>query len=239
MRITLDFLIDTNAVGILAKITLLLLERNFTIIARSKEKSKHHDEKYHLILSLSYYRDKKLSDEIVNQLIQELKVIEHVHEVLKTDLKNKASLLTISNYIVQKYPDVMVALNAYIKKLDQEGEENKAAILYQVGEIVGKKIATNHYKSLQIDRSIAKALKKIVLPVISPFALAKVIDNELHVSVCPFCLGLKKTVTVPQCDFLRGLITGLINTKQHVFVEEIKCRAQKNTACIFLVNKQY
>ncbi len=239
MKITLDFLIDTNAVGILARITLLLMEKNFIIVDHSREKPKHHNEKYHLILSLSYNYE-KLSNEIVDSLIQELKTVEHVHEVLKTDLKNKESLLTIGNHIVQSYPDIMIPLNEYAKKLDREDEENKTAILYEVGKMVGKKIAINHYKFLHIDESITKALKKIVLPVISPFSLAKVIDNELHVSVCPFCMSPEESiVTVTQCDFLTGFIVGLIKTKQDVYVEKIKCRAYKSKTCIFSVSKKY
>ena len=234
---TLDFLIDTNAVGILAKITLLVMEKRFTIVERSKKKSDR-DEHYHLILSLAY-NGEELTDVIANSLIQKLKAIEQVHQVLKTDLNNKDTLLTIGNNIAQKYPDVVGYLGDYAKKLDEDGEENKAAILYEVGEMVGKKIALNHYKSLRTNNSISKALKKIVLPVISPFALAKIIDNELHVSVCPFCMGVNSLKTTPQCDFLTGLISGLINTKQNVRVEEIKCRVQKNPACIFLVSKKY
>lgn len=236
MKITLDFLIETDAVGILAKITLLVIEKNFTIIGRSKEKLED-NEQYHLILSLSYNRG-ILDNNMVNSLIEELKTIEQVHEVLKTDLRNQDSLLSIGNNIVQKYPNVIGCLNEYEKKLDDNGEKNKAEILYDVGEMVGKKIAINHYKLLIVDDSIAIALKKIVLPSISPFALAKVIDNELHVSVCPFCMGANIS-TIPQCDFLTGLISGLIKTKQNVSVEEIKCRAQRNSACIFLVNKKY
>ncbi len=234
---TLDFLIDTDAVGILAKITLLVMEKKFTIVERSKEKSKC-DKHYHLILSLAY-NGEVLTDVIINSLIQELKAIAQVHEVLKTDLNNKNTLLIIGNNIAQKYPDIVGYLNDYTKKLDEDREENKAAILYEVGEMVGKKIAINHYKSLKTDNSIGKALKKIVIPVISPFALAKIIDNELHVSVCPFCMGLNSLKTTPQCDFLTGLISGLINTKQNVRVEEIRCRAQKNPACVFLVSKKY
>ena len=234
---TLDFLIETNAVGILAKITLLVMEKKFTIVQRSKEKSKH-DEYYHLILSLTY-NDDELTDIIINNLIQELKTITQIHEVFKTDLNNKNTLLTISNNITQKYPDIVGYLNDYAKKLDNDGEENKAAILYEIGKMAGKKIATNHYKSLNTDNSIGKALKKIVLPIISPFALAKIIDNELHVSVCPFCMGANSLKTTPQCDFLTGLISGLINTKQNVCVKEISCRVQKNPACIFLVSKKY
>jgi predicted hydrocarbon binding protein len=235
--ITLDFLIDTDAVGILAKITLLVMEKKFTITERSKKKSER-DEYYHLILSL-LYNGEKLTNIIVNGLIQELKATTQIHEVFKTDLNNKDTLLTVSNNIAQKYPDILGYLNDYTKKLDNDGEENKAAILYEIGERVGKKIAINHYKSLQIGNSIGKALKKIVLPVISPFALAKIIDNELYVSVCPFCVEVNNLKTMPQCDFLTGLISGLINTKQNVHVKEISCRAQKSSACVFLVSKKY
>lgn len=237
MKLTLNFLIDTEAVGILAKITLLVMEKNFSIAERSKENAAS-DKQYHLILSLSY-NSGNLTDAIVDSLIEELKTIDQVHEVLKTDLKNKDSLLAISNIIVQKYPDIMGYIRDYEQKLDADKEENKASILYEVGEMVGKKIAMSKYKSLKVDDSIAKALKKIVLPVISPFALAKIKDNELHVSVCPFCMGADSSLTTPQCNFLTGFISGLVNTKENVQVEEIKCRVQKNSACVFLVSKKY
>ncbi|NOQ34549.1 MAG: DUF2405 domain-containing protein [Methylococcaceae bacterium] len=237
MNITLDFLVDTEAVGILSKITLLVMQKDFVIVERSTEKAEN-EAQQHLIISLTYNYD-KLTDEILDNLIQELKAIDQVHDVTKNNLKNKDSLLTISNSIMKKYPDIMGSIKEYTKKLDEDGEENKAAVLYEVGEIVGKKIAVDQYRKLNVNDSIAKGLKKIVLPVISPFALAKIKDSELHVSMCPFCMGADATATVPQCDFLTGLISGLLSTKQNVEVEEVKCRAQKMPACVFLISKKY
>lgn len=236
MKITLDCLLDKDAVGILAKITLLVMQKDFSIEKRTEENAER-DDQSHLILSLTYNYE-KLSDEIVDSLIKELKAIEQVHDVSKNTLKNTDSLITISNELATKYPDIMGCLKDYIKKLDEDGEENKAAVLYEVGEIVGKRIAISKYKSLNTDDSIGKALKKIVLPVISPFSLAKIKDNELHVSVCPFCAGAAESET-PQCDFLTGLISGLIGIKQNIKVEEIQCRVQKMPACVFLVSKKY
>jgi predicted hydrocarbon binding protein len=231
MNITLDFVIKANSVGILAKITLIVMEHDFTIIERSK--TDH--EANHLMLSLSY-NDGIPDPKQVHRLLEALKTLTQINTVLKTDLKNTDSLLTISNTIVQKYPNIIGCLHEYEQKLDKNGENNKAAILYDVGQRVGKKIALHYYKGLMIDDSITNALKKIVLPVISPFALAKITDNELHVSICPFCIKADN-LTVPQCDFLTGLISGLINTKKTFYVKEIACRAQQNAACVFLVTK--
>lgn len=237
MKITLDCLIDSEAAGVLAQITLLMMQKDFSIVERTQEKAEQ-DDQYHLIFSITY-NYKQLTDEILDNLIQELKAIDNVYDVSKNTLKNTDSLIHISSEIVRLYPDIMGCIKDYTKKLNDDGEENKAAILYEVGEIVGKKIAINNYKTLSIDGSIGKALKKIILPVISPFALAKIKDNELHVSICPFCMGIEEATT-PQCDFLTGLISGLICLKQdNIQVKEVQCRAQKMPECVFLISKKY
>jgi predicted hydrocarbon binding protein len=147
------------------------------------------------------------------------------------------TLLSITDVLAEKYPNIMGCLKEFSHQLEES--EEKSAILYEIGEIVGNKVALNKYKSVKIDDSIAIALKKIVLPAISPFALAKIKENELHLSLCPFCIDIKHAVTKVQCDFLTGFISGLIGTKMSVKVEEVQCRAQKNPACVFLVSKKY
>lgn len=147
------------------------------------------------------------------------------------------TLLSITDVLAEKYPNIMGNLKEFSHQL--EDGDDKATILYEIGEIVGNKIAISKYKAIKTDDSIAAVLKKIVLPAISPFALAKIKENEVHLSLCPFCIDIKHQVTSAQCDFLTGFISGLISARQSVQVIEVQCRAQKNPACVFLVSKKY
>lgn len=146
-------------------------------------------------------------------------------------------LLSITDVIAQKHPDIMGSFKEFTNSL--ANDELKPLLMYDMGEAVGRKIFHSKYKTLKIDDSIGQALKKIVLPTISPFSLAKIKENELHVSVCPFCIHIKEATSSVQCNFLTGLISGLISPKQQVTVVEVQCRAQKHPACVFLVNKKY
>jgi predicted hydrocarbon binding protein len=147
------------------------------------------------------------------------------------------TLLSITDVIARKHPDIMGCLKEFTNNLDDN--EYKHLIVYDMGEAVGRKIFHSKYKSLKGDDSVGQALKKIVLPTVSPFTMAKIKENELHVSICPFCIHIKEIASSAQCDFLSGLICGLITPIQPVTVTEVQCRAQKASACVFLVNKKY
>jgi predicted hydrocarbon binding protein len=146
-------------------------------------------------------------------------------------------LVSITEILAQKHPDIMAYLKEFSAALD--GKDYKPLIMYDMGVEVGKKIFINKYKTLKTDDAIGTLLKKIVLPTVSPFLLAKIKENELHVTVCPFCIHIKEQVSTVQCDFLSGLICGLIDEKLTVSVSEVQCRARKDPACVFVVNKKY
>ena len=147
------------------------------------------------------------------------------------------TLLSITDVIARKHPDIMGCLKEFSRSL--EDNEDKHLIMRDMGEVVGGKIFLSKYKNLKVDGSVGDALKKIVLPTVAPFTMAKIKENELHVAVCPFCIHIKEMATTVQCDFLSGLICGLISHSQQVIVTEVQCRAQKKPACVFLVNKKY
>ncbi len=146
-------------------------------------------------------------------------------------------LLSITDVIAQKHPDIMGYLKEFSAGL--EGKDYKPLIMYDMGVEVGRKIYLSKYKTVKTDDAIGTLLKKIVLPTISPFTLAKIKENELHVNVCPFCIHIKEAVSTVQCDFLSGMISGLMEAKLQVNVTEVQCRARKDPACVFLVNKKY
>lgn len=147
------------------------------------------------------------------------------------------TLLSITDVIAKKHPDIMGCLKEFSR--DLEDNEDRRLIMYDMGEAVGKKLFLNKYKSQKLDGSVGDALKKIVLPTVAPFTMAKIKENELHVTICPFCIHIKEMAAAAQCDFLSGLICGLISHNQKVIVTEVQCRAQKKPACVFLVNKKY
>lgn len=145
-------------------------------------------------------------------------------------------LLSIIDIIAQKHPDIMGSVKEFTNSLPND--DQKHLILYNVGEGVGRRVFLKKYKPIKDDDFIAQSLKKIVLPSVSPFSMAKIKDNELHVTVCPFCFHIKEQQSACQCHFLTGFICGLIGPEE-VSVVEIQCRAQKNPACVFQVNKKY
>ena len=147
------------------------------------------------------------------------------------------NLLSITDVIAQKYPNIMASFKEFNGSLAES--KYKPLVMYDMGVEAGRKIFLSKYKSLKVDDSIGQMLKKIVLPTIEPFSLAKIKENELHVTMCPFCIHIKEATSSAQCDFLRGLICGLISPIQQVSVAEVQCRAQKHSACVFLVNKKY
>jgi predicted hydrocarbon binding protein len=147
------------------------------------------------------------------------------------------TLLSITDVIARKHPDIMGCLKDFSSQL--KDNDSKRLIMYDIGEEAGRKLFLSKYKPPKGDDSIGTALKKIVLPTVSPFTMAKIKENELHVSICPFCIHIKEATSTAQCDFLSGFICGLISPIQPVVVTEVQCRAQKNPACIFLVNKKY
>lgn len=147
------------------------------------------------------------------------------------------NLLSITEVIAQKHPNIMASFKEFSGSLAES--QYKPLVMYEIGEEVGRKLFLSKYKSVKVDDSIGQVLKKIVLPTIEPFSLAKIKENELHVTMCPFCIHIKETTDSAQCHFLSGLICGLISLKQQVIVTEVQCRAQKAPACVFLVNKKY
>lgn len=147
------------------------------------------------------------------------------------------NLLSITDVIAQKHPNIMASFKEFNAALAENAY--KPLVMYDIGEEVGNKIFLSKYKSLKVDDSIEQILKKIVLPTIEPFSLAKIKTNELHVTMCPFCIHIKEAASSAQCHFLSGLICGLISPKQQVTVTEVQCRAQKASACVFSINKKY
>jgi predicted hydrocarbon binding protein len=147
------------------------------------------------------------------------------------------NLESISDVIAKKHPDIMSSVKEFSNSLPND--ENKPLIMHDLGVETGKKIFLAKYKSQKLDDTIGLALKKVVLPTVSPFALAKIKENELHVTMCPFCIHIKEAVDTVQCDFLTGLICGLISPIFPVSVVEVQCRARKESACVFLVNRKY
>ena len=148
-----------------------------------------------------------------------------------------SDIVSISDVIALKHPDIMSSVKEFSNNLPND--DNKLSIMREVGVEAGKKIFIAKFKSQKLDDSVAVAMKKIVLPAVSPFTMAKIKENELHVAVCPFCIHIKEAVNAVQCHFLTGLIEGLISLAFPVTVTEVQCKAKKESACIFVVNRKY
>jgi predicted regulator of Ras-like GTPase activity (Roadblock/LC7/MglB family) len=134
--------------------------------------------------------------------------------------------------IVEAYPSIVGPI------LDLEHElpaGDRDSILTETGRRAGEMVFQRRYASVGVPASIPQGLELVVVPAVSPFAIANVQGNRLDVLVCPFCRNLPSTVA--RCHFLAGFVQGLLNSipgLDHVEVSETLCRAKGDDTCSFV-----
>jgi predicted hydrocarbon binding protein/predicted regulator of Ras-like GTPase activity (Roadblock/LC7/MglB family) len=137
----------------------------------------------------------------------------------------------ISQAVVDAYPDVVATV------IDFEGtvpKDDQVKTLTALGERVGKMIFQRRYSSMSFPASIPQGMELVVVPAVSPFAIADAQGNRLDVLVCPFCRNRPSDLV--RCHFLAGFIQGLLNSVPglgEVVVAETLCRATGEDTCSF------
>jgi predicted hydrocarbon binding protein len=137
----------------------------------------------------------------------------------------------ISQAVIDAYPDVVATV------IDFEGTlaaDAQRTVLAALGERVGAMIFQRRYSSMSFPASIPQAMELVVVPAVSPFAIADAQGNRLDVLVCPFCRN-RPSESV-RCHFLAGFIQGLLKSVPglgEVAVTETICRARGEDTCTF------
>lgn len=133
--------------------------------------------------------------------------------------------------IVDAYPDIVSPVMALEQSLSTA---NRDSVLTLLGERAGAEVFRRRYASMSVPASVSQALELVVLPAVSPFAIADARGGTLDVLACPFCRNLPSSS--PRCHFLAGFVQGLLNSVPglaQVEVAETLCRGKGDDTCSF------
>ena len=145
---------------------------------------------------------------------------------------SKPRLMEMAQDLIDSYPDFVAA----VQDMDRKPEITDQNML-QLGQYVGQGlVAQGKIKQVSVN-DIPAGIKKLVLPVISPFMIADAQDSELRVHANPFCLY--KTSDQPSCYFLQGMIQGLLQSVKGLpqfTIDETSCKATGADSCTFTID---
>jgi len=133
--------------------------------------------------------------------------------------------------IADAYPDIVGPISDLEQTLTPE---TRATVLTSLGEGVGAMVFLTRYANMRVPSSISQGLQMVVVPAVSPFAIANAQNNRLDVLACPFCRGFRSSSA--RCQFLAGFVQGMLNSipgLQGVAVAETLCRAKGDDTCSF------
>jgi|GEM_PF-1160767 len=133
--------------------------------------------------------------------------------------------------IADAYPDIVGPISDLEQTLTPETRE---AVLTALGQGVGAMVFLTRYANMRVASSISQGLQLVVVPAVSPFAIANAQGNRLDVLACPFCRGVRSSSA--RCQFLAGFVQGMLNSipgLQGVAVAETLCRAKGDDTCSF------
>jgi len=138
----------------------------------------------------------------------------------------------LSYGVLGAYPDVVNPVLEFERGLP---DEQRLPMLRALGHRVGFNLFQRRYSSMRISPSIPKGLELVVVPAVSPFAIANAQGSRMDVLVCPFC----RNVSSPSahCHFLAGFVEGLLNSVPglgEVAVMETLCRGKGDDTCSFV-----
>lgn len=143
--------------------------------------------------------------------------------------------------IVSSFPRVLSIIENYESALSKD--KMRGALMKELGEKVGTKLMEND-QALKGAATIHEALQHAVVPVLLPISDAEAMGSEVRTSISIFTRRQSNTTDLvfgnaaSRCDFMTGLIQGMINaspTLAKVKVEEHACRAVGDDYCVFRV----
>lgn len=133
--------------------------------------------------------------------------------------------------IVDAYPDIVSPVMGLEQSLTTA---NRDSVLTMLGQRAGAEVFERRYASMSVPASVSQALELVVVPAVSPFAIADARGGTLDVLACPFCRNVPSSS--PRCHFLAGFVQGLLNSVPglaQVEVAETLCRGKGDDTCSF------
>jgi predicted hydrocarbon binding protein len=133
--------------------------------------------------------------------------------------------------IVDAYPDIVSPVMGLEQSLTAA---NRDSVLTMLGRRAGAEVFQRRYASTGVPASVSQALELVVMPAVSPFAIADAQNGTLDVLACPFCRNAPSPS--PRCHFLAGFVQGMLNSVpglEEVEVAETLCRAKGDDTCSF------
>lgn len=214
--------------GIYAKVSVALVRAKIHVANRSVEKTGDGLVQYNF--TVNSIDSKTLAT------IEDLKTMEGVVEVSPTDSgvdeKIPTADLNVINKLKHAYPDIVRIVRDYSASLNQE---EAASRIFGIGNALGSFVA--NAESTKPPGSVTVLCDDIVIDSISPFCIVERTDNELAVTLCPFCRDVPKHIH--NCNFLHGLIAGSFNAYPEwssVKVLEVSSQAGGADLCVFSFN---
>jgi predicted hydrocarbon binding protein/predicted regulator of Ras-like GTPase activity (Roadblock/LC7/MglB family) len=169
--------------------------------------------------------------------------VRRLSEAMKADrseatvvAEKQTSLGQLPYRLLEAYPDVVSPVLDFEQSLPSD---DRGPTLTALGKELGAALFQRRYSSMKIAPSIHNSLELVVLPSISPFAIATVQGNTVDVLLCPFCRNLSSPSS--HCHFLAGFIGGLLNAVPGmgtVEVAETLCRSKGDDTCTFVATKK-
>ena len=143
--------------------------------------------------------------------------------------------------LVSTFPRLLFIVEEYESTLEKGGM--RAVYMKELGERVGEKILAND-QALKNAVNVHDALQNAVVPALLPISDAEAMGTEVRTSISIFTRrqvdtrDLVFSNTAGRCDFMAGLIQGMLNvspTLPKVKVEEHACRTKGDDCCVFRV----
>lgn len=134
--------------------------------------------------------------------------------------------------MARDYPQIFGLATGLERSLEPPQRE---ATMRYVGTRVGAWVYKRDF-ALGARLPLAGAIRNIALPAMRQLLPAEVDGDTLLTASSPFCVP-ERTVTAPQCHFLRGFLEGALNEAGHlgtVRVSETSCRANGADTCKFV-----
>jgi len=133
--------------------------------------------------------------------------------------------------VARDYPQIFGAVMGLERNM--EPTQREASMRY-VGARVGAWVYKRDF-ALGARLSLSDSIKHVALPAMRQLLPTELEGDVLSTGSSPFCAA-ERSVTAPQCHFLRGFLEGSLNECGYlgmVRVSEIACRASGSESCKF------
>jgi hypothetical protein len=134
--------------------------------------------------------------------------------------------------VARDYPQIFGAVMGLERNM--EPTQREASMRY-VGARVGAWVYKRDF-ALGARLPLSDSIKHIALPAMRQLLPTELEGEALSTGSSPFC-AVERSVTAPQCHFLRGFLEGSLNECGYlgmVRVSEVACRANGSDSCKFV-----